>query len=96
MSSYSQQGGLEGGFAYALNEIFQYLRNLKNMDHYYSDYGHLANENFVGHIDEAILTLKGGAYTSHGGTQGNSLPGSSSQKIRIFVSQLSDQAPRPY
>ena len=51
---------------YALNEIFQYLKNLKNMDHYYHDYGNLANENFVGHIDEAILTLKANIYTSHG------------------------------
>lgn len=95
ISSYSQQGGLEGGFMYALNEIFQYLKNLKSMDHYYKDYGQLANENFVGHIDEAIVTLKSTAYTSHGGTQGNSLAGNSSQKIRIFVSQLADQPQRP-
>ena len=59
------------------------------MDHYYNDYGNLANENFVGHIDEAILTLKSCAYASSGNSQVPTT-GSSSQKIRIFVSQLSD------
>jgi len=90
LSSHTQQGGLEGGFMYGISEIFQYLKNLELQDHYYKDYGNVANDSFVGHIDEAILTMKSSVYTSHGGLQGNTMASSQSPKIRIFISKLSD------
>ena len=58
VSSHQQQGGIEGGFSYALSEIFQYLQNMMKQENHIRDVGAVADDNFVGHCDEVIFTLK--------------------------------------
>jgi hypothetical protein len=81
ISSQNQQGGLEGGFSYSLSEIFSYIKNIMDQDMYIKDVGLMANDTYVGHVDEAILTIKSGVY----------LPSNSNQKLKIFICDLTDQ-----
>jgi hypothetical protein len=62
ISSHQQQGGIDGGFAYALSEIFQYLRNISRQENHIQDVGGVADDSFVGHVDEVIVTMKSGVY----------------------------------
>jgi hypothetical protein len=48
-----------------LGEIFQYLKNLSLQELQIKAYGNLANDAFVGHIDEAVLSMKADVFTSH-------------------------------
>jgi hypothetical protein len=65
-----------------MSEIFAYLKNLSEQETMLKDVGHVANDGYVGHIDEVVLTMKSQVYTSHG--QQNS--SASNQKTRIFIS----------
>ena len=56
------------------------MQNVKN----------IANNNGVGHIDEAVMTMKSQVYTSHKGVAMNSLNNSTQQKTRIFINQYYD------
>ena len=66
VSSHQQQGGPDGGFQYAMSEIFVYLKNLSAQEIKVQDLGYRADDGFVGHIDEVVLTMKSQVYTSHG------------------------------
>jgi hypothetical protein len=88
VSSHQQQGGLDGGFQYAMSEVFVYLKNLSAQELKVQDLGFRADDGFVGHIDEVVLTMKSSVYTSHG-----SLPApSSASKTKIFMSNFSQAA----
>lgn len=62
VSSFNQQGGLDGGFSYAINEIFDYLKSTILKDNWVLGVGMVANDGLTGHIDEVILTLKQDVY----------------------------------
>ena len=62
ISSHQQQGGIEGGFSYALSEIFQYLKNMMNQESHIKEVGGVADDSFVGHFDEVIFTIKSAVY----------------------------------
>lgn len=81
ISSQNQQGGLDGGFSYSLSEIFSYLKNITEQDLQIKDIGASANDSYVGHVDEVILTIKSGAY----------VPSNSNQKVKILMCDLTDR-----
>jgi hypothetical protein len=84
ISSQNQQGGLEGGFSYSLSEIFSYLQNIMQQEGKIKDIGAVANDTFVGHADEAILSVKSSVYTPL-------LPldaPKASQHLQIFMADL--------
>lgn len=87
ISSHSQQGGIDGGFAYALSEIFQYLRNISKQESHIRDVGGVADDSFVGHVDEVILTMKSAVYQP----QSNSLQSTMNQKLKLFMSQIGSE-----
>ena len=58
ISSQNQVGGLEGGFSYALSEIFTYLKQIMQSESFIKDVGVIANDTFVGHVDECIISMK--------------------------------------
>jgi hypothetical protein len=57
LTSYGQHGGLEGGFQYALGEIFGYLRQEAEKSPSIPHAGR-HDTGFTGHLDEAIISLK--------------------------------------
>jgi hypothetical protein len=81
VSSHQQQGGLDGGFQYAMSEIFIYLKNLSSQELKIQDLGFRADDGFVGHIDEVVLTMKSQVYTSHGSIG----QPSQASRIKIFM-----------
>ena len=82
VSSRHQQGGLEGGFAYAVSEIFLYLKNTMQLEH--PERGTSTQEWQGGPIDEAILTLRQDLCLPSQGASGSA----ASQKLKIFLSQF--------
>lgn len=87
LSSFSQEGGLDGGLSYALGEVFTYIKTLTQKELYIKDVGrNVADDSFAGHIDEVIISVKSGVFQSGGGHTGNILNvGSAAQKSRIFI-----------
>jgi hypothetical protein len=87
VSSQNQQGGLEGGFAYALSEIFAYLKSVVRSDQHIAAVGARADDSFVGHVDEMILTLKTSVYLpSHSIDASNT-----NQKLKILMCDLREK-----
>ena len=73
LTSYGQQGGLEGAFQYALGEIFGYLRQEAEKSPELP-YAGRVDEGHTGHLDEAIISLKSKAFSTQYGSpieQGN-------------------------
>ena len=83
ISSHTQQGGLDGGFTYALSEIFGYLKTMSDQGSFIPNVGYKASDSFVGHIDEAVLTMKSSVYLPNlNVTDNNSL-----LKLKVFTTQ---------
>lgn len=87
LSSFSQEGGLDGALSYALGEVFSYIKSLTKKELYVKDMGrNVADDAFAGHIDEVIISVKSGVFQSGGGHTGNILSaGNAAQKSRIFI-----------
>ena len=90
LSSFDQEGGLDGGLSYALGEVFAYIKNITKKELYVKDLGrNVADDAFAGHIDEVIISVKSSVFQSGGGHTGNILnAGSSAAKTRIFMCRL--------
>lgn len=87
LSSFQQEGGLDGGLSYAFGEVFSYIKNQTHKELYIKDIGrNVADDSFAGHIDEVIISVKSGVFQSGGGQTGNILnAGAAAQKSRIFI-----------
>lgn len=94
MSSYGQQGGLEGAFQYCLGEIFSYLREQSVKELEIPSYGRYDN-GFTGHIDEIIISLKPQIFVSAGQPEGVAPNmGKEQSKSRIYVCQFKQSLAR--
>jgi len=63
---------LEGGFQYSLGEVFNYLRNQSEKEIFQKDLAD-SSDDFIGHLDEVIITLNSKIFRSGGGQAGNLL-----------------------
>jgi hypothetical protein len=64
-----------------MGEMFVYLKNLSAQELKVQDLGFRADDGFVGHIDEVVLTMKSQIYTSHGSIASPS----QASKTKIFM-----------
>lgn len=63
LSSFQQEGGLDGGLSYALGEVFNYIKTQTYKELYIKDIGrNVADDSFTGHIDEVIVSIKSGIF----------------------------------
>jgi len=89
ISSHTQQGGLDGGFSYALSEIFGYLKTMSEQGSFIPNIGYKADDQFVGHIDEAVLSMKSSVYLPNLNVTDNS----SLLKLKVYSAQFTQPQP---